>query len=120
MSLRTTLTLGTALGGAAAVAIYAAAAPAPTPASATQKVSVQAVPTPTKTVLAPCDASATLENGVCVTHIPGPVIVAAPRVASSGPTQSTTSAPTASATSSPATYGEHDGHENDGGGHHDD
>ncbi len=125
MSLTTTLTIGTALGGAAAVAIYTAVAPAAPPqASSTQPVSVQAVPTPTRTVLAPCVRPAVLTKGACVTHVPGPIIVAAAPASTSG---SSSARPTTRSTSAPApttepgdTYGDESEHDHGGDGPGDD
>ena len=120
MSLTTTLTLGTALGGAAAVAIYTAVVPtSAAPVARTQPVSIQAVPTPTKTVLEPCDKGAVLVKGTCVVHVPGAVVAASAgrstwtrSSSSGGSTSAATTAPAAPAAAShESDHEDHDGSE---------
>ena len=117
MSLATTLTLGGALGGVAAVAIYTAVVPAGAAPAQTQPVSVQAVPTPTRTALAPCVAPAVLEHGYCVTHVPGPPVTTSQAQSVSTSVTAAASTPTAAApTGQSSAPREHDGDEHHGGG----
>ncbi len=120
MSLTTTLSIGTALGGAAAVAIYTAVVPmSATPVARTQSVSVQAVPTPTKTVLEPCDKGAVLVKGECIVHVPGAVIVAPAASSGSSSSGSRSSSPTSSTAPATSAYDDHESedHGSDGEDH---
>ncbi len=110
MSLSTTIATGTLLGGLLAAGVYAATAPSDQ-LSATVPVAPTfgPVPTPTITHVAKCVKPASLEHGVCVTHVPGPTITlpALPgpaRVEAAAPRTSTTSSrPAATRTVPPAT-----------------
>jgi len=124
VSLTTTIAVGTALGGVAAVAIYTSMAPVPTVTTPVgHEVSVLAVPTPTKTVLAPCVKPAVLEKGVCVTHVAAPPAPAPVRQPAGTTSSTSASQPTTAPTQQDD--GDHDGdpgdsdHDGGGGGHDD-
>ena len=89
MTLTRAVSAGTLVGAAAALAIYAAAGPEDLGRVAAPAAPTSApVPTPTVTQLADCVAPAVLEEGVCVTTTPGPVVVVpdpAPRAPATTP-----------------------------------
>lgn len=89
MTLTRAVSAGTLVGAAAALAIYAAAGPEDLGRVAAPAAPTSApVPTPTVTQLADCVAPAVLEEGVCVTTKPGPVVVVpdpAPRAPATTP-----------------------------------
>jgi hypothetical protein len=75
VSLSTTIAAGTLLGGLLAGGVYAATAPSDqVPATSRVAPTYGPVPTPVLTELADCEEPATLEDGVCVTNVPGPTV----------------------------------------------
>ena len=114
MTLTRAVSAGTLVGAAAALAIYAAAgledlgrvaAPA-APTSAP-------VPTPTVTQLADGVAPAVLDNGVCVTTKPGPVVVVPDPTPRAPATTPRSTPPTAAAVPDEKVEVEADDHEDE-------